>query len=321
MTRFAEEILGVYINDEMVDKMIVTIGSIALDTTRTPKKTVKETLGGSGTFFSISASFFHKTGLVGVIGSDFPRKYRKILDERVDLRGLKVKKGETFRYDSSFDFNLKKRTTIKTELNVVEGFEPIVPEEYRNAEYVYLGNIDPDQQLKVLDQMYEPKLVVSDTIELWIKTKREKVIEVISRMDGVFINDDEIMLLCGSSDLIKCSNLIFDWGAKILIVKRGEHGAIFSNRETIFSSPAYPLDEVVDPTGAGDSFAGGVIGYIARRGVINEKMFKMGVVYGNVMGSFVVEGFGVNRLLSLTIEDIEERVQKYTKLVESFNPF
>ncbi len=302
-------------NDELVGKMIVTIGSIALDTTRTPKKTVKEALGGSGTFFSISASFFHQTGLVGVVGNDFPRKYRKILDERVDLTGLQVKKGETFRYDSSFDFNLNKRTTIKTELNVAEGFEPIVPEEYRNADYVYLGNTDPDQQLKVLDQMYEPKLVVSDTIELWIKTKREKVIEVISQMDGVLLNDDEIMLLCGSSNLIKCSKMVLDWGAEFVIVKIGEYGAIFSTRETIFPSPAYPLDEVVDPTGAGDSFAGGVMGYIARKGVIDEKMFKKAVVYGTVMGSFVVEDFGVNRLLSLTMKDIEERFQKYTNLV------
>lgn len=304
------------LNSYLVGKMIVAIGSIALDTTRTPKKTVKEALGGSGTYFSIAASFFHQTGLVGVIGSDFPRKYRRILGEIVDLTGLRVKKGKTFRYDSSFDLDLSKRITIKTELNVFEGFEPIVPEEYKKADYVYLGNIDPDQQLKVLDQMREPKLVVSDTIELWIKTKREKVMEVISQMNGVLVNDDEIRLLCGASNLIKCANMVLDWGVDFVIVKKGEHGAIFFTRETIFPSPAYPLGEVVDPTGAGDSFAGGFMGHIARKGMIDEKTLKEAVVYGDVMGSFVVEDFGVNRLLSLTREDIEERFRKYKKLIE-----
>lgn len=296
--------------------MIAAIGSVALDTTRTLKKTVKEVLGGSGTYFSIAASCFHKIGLVGVVGSDFPRKCWRILGERMDLTGLQVKKGKTFRYDSSFDLGLNKRTTIKTELNVFKDFEPIVPEEYKKSDYVYLGNIDPNQQLKVLTQMHKPKLVVSDTIELWIKTKRKRVMEVISKVNGVLINDDEVRLLCGASNLIKCSNMVLDWGVDFIVVKKGEHGAIFSTRETIFPSPAYPLGEVVDPTGAGDSFAGGFMGHIARRGAIDEKTLKEAVVYGNVMGSFVVEDFGVKRLLSLTKEEVEERFRKYKKMIE-----
>jgi len=296
--------------------MIVAIGSIALDTTRTPRKTVREVLGGSGTYFSIAASFFHQTGLVGVVGSDFPRRYRRILEERVDLVGLQVKEGKTFRYDSSFDISLNKRTTIKTELNVFEGFEPVVPEEYRKVKYVYLGNIDPDQQLRVLDQMRGPKLAVSDTIELWINTKRERVVEVLSRMNGVILNDDEVRLLCGTSNIVKCSEMVLDLGVDFVIVKKGEHGAILTTRDFIFPSPAYPLGEVVDPTGAGDSFAGGFMGHVARKEVMDEKTLKEAVVYGNVMGSFAVEDFSVNRLLSLTNQDIEERFRKYKKLIE-----
>ena len=296
--------------------MIVVIGSIALDTTRTPKKTVKEVLGGSGTYFSIAASFFNQIGLVGIIGSDFPNKYWKALDKRADLRGLQVKRGKTFRYDSSFDLSLNKRTTIKTELNVFENFEPTVPNEYRSAEYVYLGNIDPEQQLKVLEQMYKPKLVASDTIELWIKTKPEKVKEVISKMNGVLINDEEIKLLCGVSNLIKCSKIVLGWGVDFIIIKKGEHGAILCTRETIFPSPAYPLENVVDSTGAGDSFAGGFMGHIARKRKYDEKTLKEAVIYGNVMGSFAIEDYGVKRLLSLTGAEIEGRFQKYKQMIK-----
>lgn len=300
----------------LVGKMIVAIGSIALDTIRTPKKTVKEVLGGSGTYFSIAASFFHKTGLISVVGNDFPRKYKRILCKNVDITGLQVKKGKTFRYDSSFDLNLNKRTTINTELNVLKDFEPIVPEDFRKAKYVYLGNIDPVQQLKVLNQMHDPKLVFSDTIEFWIMTKREKVMEIISKINGVFLNDDEIRLLCRISNLVKCSNMVFERGVDFVIVKKGEHGAIFFSRETIFPSPAYPLGEIVDPTGAGDSFAGGFIGHIARKGRMDKKTLKEAIIYGNIMGSFVVENFGVRRLLSLTKETIEARFQKYIKMIE-----
>ena len=296
--------------------MIVVIGSIALDTTRTHKKTVKEVLGGSGTYFSIAASFFNQIGLVGIIGSDFPNKYWKVLDKRADLSGVQVKKGKTFRYDSSFDLSLNKRTTIKTELNVFENFEPKVPNEYRSAEYIYLGNIDPEQQLKVLEQMFKPKLVISDTIELWIKTKPEKVKEVISKMNGVLINDEEIKLLCGFSNLIKCSKIVLDWGVDFIIIKKGEHGAILCTQETIFPSPAYPLDNVIDSTGAGDSFAGGFMGHIARNGMYDEKLLKEAVIYGNVMGSFAIEDYGVRRLLSLTGEEIEGIFQKYKRMIK-----
>jgi sugar/nucleoside kinase (ribokinase family) len=295
--------------------MIVVIGSIALDTTRTPNKTVKEVLGGSGTYFSLAASFFNQIGLVGIIGSDFPTKYWKALNKRVDLSGVHVKRGKTFRYDSSFDLSLSKRTTIKTELNVFEDFKPVVPMTYRPAEYVYLGNIDPEQQLTVLNQMYKPQLVVSDTIELWIKTKPKKVKAVISKINGLLINDEEITLLCGVSNLIKCAKMVLGWGVDFIIIKKGEHGALLCTHETIFPSPAYPVDNVIDATGAGDSFAGGFMGHIARKGKYDEKILKEAVIYGNVMGSFVIEDYGVKRLLSLTREEIEGRFQKYKKMI------
>jgi len=295
--------------------MIVVIGSIALDTTRTPNKTVKEVLGGSGTYFSLAASFFNQIGLVGIIGSDFPTKYWKALNKRVDLSGVHVKRGKTFRYDSSFDLSLSKRTTIKTELNVFEDFKPVVPMNYRPAEYVYLGNIDPEQQLTVLNQMYKPQLVVSDTIELWIKTKPEKVKAVISKINGVLMNDEEITLLCGVSNLLKCAKMVLEWGVDFIIIKKGEHGALLCTHETIFPSPAYPVDNVIDTTGAGDSFAGGFMGHVARKGKYDEKILKEAVIYGNVMGSFVIEDYGVKRLLSLTREEIEGRFQKYKKMI------
>ncbi|RKY23838.1 MAG: sugar kinase [Planctomycetota bacterium] len=295
--------------------MIIAIGSIALDTTRTPFKTVKDVLGGSGTYFGLASSFFSKTGIVAVVGKDFPEEYYKLLKDRLDVSGLKIVDGKTFRFDSSFDYDLGKRTTNKTELNVFEKFDPVLPEEYRTAEYVYLGNIDPEQQLKVLEQVNNPKLTVSDTIELWINTKRRKLIEVISRVDCMVLNDDEVRQLCKTPNIINGAKTILDWGAKFVIVKKGEHGAILFTHDNIFPTPGYPLGNVVDPTGAGDSFAGGFLGHIARKDKLGESTIKEAVVYGNVMGSFAVEDFSINSLLNLTLEQIEDRFQEYRNIV------
>jgi sugar/nucleoside kinase (ribokinase family) len=298
-----------------VDDVIVALGSVALDTTRTPARTVTRILGGSGTYFSLAASFFHPTGLVSVVGSDFPGRYKRILAERVDLKGLAVAKGKTFVYDSSFDSGMTKRTTLRTELNVFQSFHPVVPDAYQAARYAYLGNIDPELQLCVLDQIHNPGLVISDTIDLWITMKREKVIEVMSQMNGVLVNDEEAKLLCGCTNLIKCAELILDWGVNFVIVKKGEHGAILTTRGGVFPSPAYPIGDVVDPTGAGDAFAGGFVGSIARKGMTNEKTLREAIAYGNVMGSFAVEDFGVNRLLTLTKADIEARYRRYKRIL------
>jgi len=295
--------------------MIIAIGSIALDTTRTPFKTVKDVMGGSGTYFGFASNFFSETGLIGIIGEDFPEKYRNLLAERLDLTGLVVEKGKTFRFDSSFSYDLGTRTTNRSELNVFGEWDPKVPDEYKDAEYFYLGNVDPEQQLRVLNQLNKPKLTVADSIELWIRTKREELVEVISRTNGVVLNDEEVRQFCQTSNLIAGAKTILDWGADFIIVKKGEHGAILFTPEMIFPTCGYPLEEVVDPTGAGDSFAGGFMGHLARKGKIDDKTIKEAVIYGNVMGSFAVERFSINRFLTLTMDDIESRYKKYKEMV------
>jgi len=295
--------------------VIIAIGSLGLDTTRTPFKTVKDVLGGSVTYFAFASHFFSKTGLISIVGEDFPDEYMGLLDERFDLTGLVVEKGKTFRYDSSFGYDLGKRTTIKTELNVFGKFSPTVPEEYRDAEYVYVGSGDPELQLRVLDQVDEPKLTVADSIELWINTEREKLIEVISRVNGIVLNDEEVRQLCQTSNLIAGARTILNWGADFTVVKKGEHGAILFTPEMIFPTCGYPLEEVVDPTGAGDSFAGGFMGHLARNGRIDDRTIKEAVIYGNVMGSFAVERFSIDRFLTLTMDDIENRYEKYRDMV------
>ncbi len=291
------------------------VGSIGLDTTRTPFKTVVDVMGGSATFFGIVACFFAKTGLVGVIGDDYPDEYLKILEERLDLTGLVVERGKTFRFDSRFGYDLGVRTTLKTELNVFGEWSPEIPEEYRDAEYVYIGNIGPDQQLRVLDQLDEPRLTVADTIEFWIKNQRGQLTELISRVDGMVLNDEEVRQISQTPNIIKGAKTILELGPDIVIIKKGEHGAILFTRDMIFPTCGYPLEEVVDPTGAGDCFAGGFVGHLARKGDMSRRTLREAVVYGNVMGSFAVEGFSVERFLTLTMEEIEGRYQEYKRMV------
>jgi sugar/nucleoside kinase (ribokinase family) len=297
--------------------MITVFGSIALDTTRTPFKTETKIMGGAATYASLSSSIFTTTSIVGIIGSDFPLEYKNILDNRVDTRGIITKhNGKTFHYDSSFDYDLSHRTSNKTELNVITDFEPVIPDEYINSEYVYLANNDPIQNMKILEYFSNPKLTVCDTIEYWILNKREDIIKMMSKVDGVVINDEEARLLCKTTNLIKCAKLIMSWGPQFIIVKKGEHGSLFLNDDTVFPAPAYPMEEIVDPTGAGDSFAGGFIGYIAKQNKTNIDTMKEAVIYGNVMGAFAVEDFGVKRLLAITKEDVRLRYLKYRNIVK-----
>jgi len=296
--------------------MIVTVGSICLDTTRTPFKTAEEVLGGSGCYFSLASSFFAETGLIGVIGTDFPEAYRSTLEQHLDLRGLEVKEGRTFRFDSSFGYDLGVRTANKTELNVFGEWAPTVPDEYRDAEYLYLGNVGPDQQLRVLDQMRDHKLTVADTIEYWIVNQRDSLVEVLSRVNGAVLNDEEVRHLCDTTNVITGARKIMDWGADFVIVKKGEHGATLFTEDAIFPTCSYPIEEISDPTGAGDSFAGGFMGHIARRGDLSMQTFKEAVIYGNIMGSYVVEKFSVEKLLVLTIDDIEKRYEEYREMVQ-----
>jgi sugar/nucleoside kinase (ribokinase family) len=297
--------------------MITVFGTIALDTTRTPFKTQTRIMGGAATYASLSSSIFTSTSIVGIVGSDFPTEYRNILDDRVDTRGVITKEdGKTFHYDSTFDYDLYHRTSNKTELNVIADFEPVIPNQYIDSEYVYLANNDPIQNIKILEHFSNPKLIVCDTIEYWILNQKQDIIKMMSKVDGVVINDEEARLLCKTTNLIKCAKLIMSWGPWFTIIKKGEHGSLFVNDDTVFPAPAYPMEEIVDPTGAGDSFAGGFMGHIAKQNSLSVNTMKEAVIYGNVMGAFAVEGFGVKKLLEITKEDVQNRYETYRNIVK-----
>ena len=295
--------------------MLTVFGSTALDTIRTPTKVLKGVLGGAATFAGISASYFIKTGLIAVVGKDFPKKYYNILAKNLDLRGFKVDNGKTFHYDGSYDETLSTRTTLKTELNVLGNFKPTVPEEYRKSEYVYLANNDPEQNAELIKEFDNVKFSMCDTIEFWIAHKKLSVINMIKSVDAVVINDEEAKLLTKEHNLIKCAKKMMNWGAKYVVIKKGEHGSLLFYDDVIFPSVAFSLEDIVDPTGAGDSFAGAMIGYLANKRNTNLSTIKKAVIHGNVLGSFAVEKFGLDGILNLKKSQIEKRVKHYEKMV------
>jgi len=295
--------------------MLTVFGSVALDTIRTPTKVLKDVLGGAATFAAISASFFVKPGLIAVIGQDFPKKYHNILNKFLDLRGLERVNGKTFRYDGSYDETLSHRTTNKTELNVLGDFNPIVPDEYKKSEFVYLANNDPVQNIKIIKEFDGIKFSMCDTIDFWISTKRDDVIKMMGLVNSVVINDEEAKLLTKNQNLIKCAKKIMEWGAEYVIIKKGEHGSLLFYEDVVFPSPAFSMENIVDPTGAGDSFAGGMIGYMARKNSTKISTLREAVVYGNIMGSFAVEEYGIDRLSELRKSQIQERFSQYKKMV------
>ena len=299
--------------------MLTVFGTVALDTTRTPFRTETRILGGAATFASVSSSMFVPTSIVAAVGSDMPSEHiRALISKGINTKGIIIIQGsKTFHYDSSFDYDLSNRTTNKTELGVIAGFDPVIPEEYIKSDYVYLANNDPKQNIKILRHFQNPRLVVCDTIEFWINGSRDDVVKMIEMTDGVVINDTEARLLCKEANLAKCAKKIMSWGSKFAIIKKGENGAILFTKEgLVFPASAFFLDEIVDPTGAGDSFAGGFLGHIARKGLMDFATMKEAVIYGNVMGSFAVEDFGIKRLLSITKDDVENRYGKYCNLVQ-----
>ena len=295
--------------------MLTVFGSTALDTIRTPKRTLKNVLGGAATFAAISASFFTKPGLIAVIGNDFPKKYYDILEKYLDIRGLSVLKGKTFRYDGKYDRNLNVRETLKTELNVLSYFKPSVPKEYQKSDFVYLANNDPVQNTKIIKEFDHVKFSMCDTIEFWIKTKRNDVVKMMKSVDAVVINDEEAKLLTKEDNLIKCAKKIMEWGTRYVIIKKGEHGSLLFYEDLIFPSVGFSIETVLDPTGAGDSFAGAMIGYLASKKKTSISEIKKSIMYGNVMGSFAVERYGLESLLRLKKSDINKRVKQYEKMV------
>lgn len=295
--------------------MLTVFGSTALDTIRTPRKTLRGVLGGAATYAAISASNFVDVGLVAVVGTDFPRRYRDMLSRHVDLSGLAVGSGKTFRYDGSYDQTLSTRRTIKTELNVLEGFKPTVPEEYKKSRFVYLANNDPVQNLALIKKFDKVKFSMCDTIDFWISTKRAAVIRMIKAVDAVVINDEEAKLLTKEHNLVRCAKKMMGWGARYIVIKKGEHGSLLFFDDVVFPSAGFSLEDVVDPTGAGDSFAGAMIGYLAGKNSTRLSDIRKAAVYGNILGSFAVENYGPEGLLRLKKKEISKRVREYEQMI------
>ncbi|PLX73951.1 MAG: sugar kinase [Desulfuromonas sp.] len=299
---------------------ILVVGSVAFDSIETPFGQVDEVLGGSATYFSTSASFFTDVNLVAVVGEDFPDEHREMLAGRgVDLSGLQTSPGQTFRWKGRYGFDLNEAHTLDTQLNVFESFSPEIPESYKNAEYVFLANIDPELQLEVLQQVEKPKLIACDTMNFWIEGKREALVKTLAHVDVLVINEGEARQLADQPNLRKAAQTILALGPKSLVIKRGEYGVIMFSEHSIFSAPAYPLEEVFDPTGAGDTFAGGFIGYLASTRNLSEANIRQAIVFGSVMASFNVESFSLDRLKTLEYKEIEDRFREM-KLLSDFEP-
>ena len=295
---------------------VLVVGSVALDSVETPFGKADNVLGGSGTFFSASASHLAPVQLVGVIGNDFPiDALKEALGSRpVDLSGLEQADGASFRWRGRYRHDLNMAETLETHLGVFSSFHPKIPEKFRKAPFVFLGNIDPRLQLDVLTQVDKPKLVACDTMNFWIESRRPDLLKLLSHVDLITLNDAEARQLTEEFNLVKAARWIMKRGPKHVVIKKGEHGAFMFTEGSIFYAPAYPLEAVFDPTGAGDSFAGGFIGYLARSGDLSEANLRRAVIHGSVMGSFAVEKFSVTRLLEITPEDIARRVADFFRL-------
>lgn len=293
---------------------ILVVGSIALDTVRSPYGQATSTLGGSALYFAIAASYFAPVNLVGVVGEDFPEAGYRILGARkVNVDGLLRAPGKTFAWSAEYSSDLGERTTLRTDLNVFETFHPRIPPNYRASPYVFLANISPELQSEVLEQIDQPRLVVCDTMNLWIDFQRPQLLEVLSRVDVGFFNSDEARQITGEHNLLKAAVGISRLGPTRVIIKKGEHGVLMVAGKELFSLPAYPLEVVRDPTGAGDAFAGGFLGALSRRNRLDENAYRCSLLYGTVIASFAVEGFGVEKIADLTAEQIRDR---YALLVD-----
>jgi sugar/nucleoside kinase (ribokinase family) len=294
---------------------VLIVGSVAIDSVKTPLGEVDDVLGGAAVYSSVAASFFAPVRLVGVVGRDFPDEHLEFLRSRaIDLTGLQVQDGSTFRWKGFYDYDVNQAHSLETHLNVFEQFRPTLPESYRDTPYLFLANIDPELQLEVLNQVHNPRLTLCDTMNFWIENKRDALLEVLSRVDVAFMNDAEARQLCSTFSLVKAANQIRAWGPRVVIIKKGEHGAVMFTEDAHFSAPSYPLEEVRDPTGAGDTFEGGFIGYVATTDDTSEPNLRRAVIHGSVLASFNVEDFSLGRMRHLSRDDIEERYRELQRI-------
>ncbi|HEX9400056.1 MAG TPA: PfkB family carbohydrate kinase [Anaeromyxobacter sp.] len=294
---------------------LLAVGSVALDSLETPFGRRADVLGGSASYFSVCSSFFGATRVVAVVGEDFPEEHLELFRSKsIDLAGLVRRPGRTFRWKGRYEFDLNTAHTLDTQLNVFAEFRPELPAHYRDSEYVFLGNIDPDLQRMVLDQVRAPRFVACDTMNFWITSKRESLLRTLKRVDLLFVNDAEARQLAEEHNIVKAARRILSFGTRAVVVKRGEYGALFFSGDEVFAASAYPLPAVFDPTGAGDSFAGGFMGYLARCRREDHATMRRAIVLGSVLASFTVEQFSLDRLRSLTTAEIRARFSEARQL-------
>ncbi len=296
---------------------VLVVGSLALDSIETPFGSAKDALGGSAVYIAAAASYFvNPVRLVGVVGGDFPSNGLAFLEERkIDVEGLQViAEGKTFRWSGRYHYDLNERDSLSTDLNVFEKFDPLIPEGYRKSSFVCLGNIDPVLQRRVLDQMEKPRVVICDTMNYWIERKKKELQDTLRFIKILILNDSEARLLSREPNLIRAGRVIRSMGPSVVIIKKGEHGALMMTDTLTFSAPAYPMENIFDPTGAGDSFAGGFTGWLARSDDLSEPNLKRAVIYGSALASFCVEKFGVEGLRDLTYLQIQDRYREFREL-------
>lgn len=294
---------------------LLITGSIALDTVKTPLAEHADQLGGSASYAAIAASFFTPVNLVGIVGNDFPPRYLALYRKHgVNLDGLQIAPGKTFRWSGEYEWDLNKRRTLSVNLNVFETFQPTLPAHYRSAPFIFLANISPQLQLHVLAQVKQPKFIVADTMDLWINIAKEPLLELLKKIDCLILNESEARELMKETSLIKAGKALLKLGPQFVCIKKGEHGCLLFGKKLFFSAPAYPLEDIQDPTGAGDCFAGAFAGYLARAGKINPATLRQAVIYGSVIASFNVESFSLNRLRTIKPKDIAARYQSFKRM-------
>jgi sugar/nucleoside kinase (ribokinase family) len=296
---------------------VLVVGSVALDSVKTPFGSHDDLLGGSATYFSISASYFTDVRLVAVVGRDFPKKHIDLLERYgVKTKGLIVEDGETFRWKGVYEYDMNVARTISTHLNVFENFDPVIPGQWRKSRNVFLANIDPDLQAKVLTQMDSPRLVAADSMNFWIENKKRSLTKLLKNIHIFLVNDAEARELSGETNLLKASKYILSLGPRMVVVKKGEHGCLLVTKKEFFSVPGYPLEDIYDPTGAGDTFAGGLMGYLSCQNKIDVTSVKRGIIFGSAMASYNVEAFSLERLLKLNRRLIDRRYSQFKQLVK-----
>jgi len=294
---------------------ILCVGSVALDSVETPFGRAERVIGGSAVYFAAAATLFHPVQVVGVVGDDYPLGELDFLAHRgADLSGIERRAGESFFWAGKYHYDLNTRDTLETKLGVFADFQPKIPPSFRSARYVFLGNIDPKLQHDVLDQVESPDVIACDTMNYWIESAREPLVDLLSRVRILIINDEEVRELAGEPNLLKAARWVQDHGPELVVVKKGEHGAILFGDDWLFFVPGFPLESVYDPTGAGDSFAGGFVGYLARAGSFTPDDLRRAMVYGSVMGSYVVEQFSVRKLVDLPAADVEKRLLRFREI-------